>query len=125
MGAVLFAICAGFVVYGFVGGDESEPRSVPTASVTYRVTGTGAADVSFVAEGAVGSGGSGTRVELPWHKTVRVPLGTDPALSIRLGKQGGEASCALSVSGEHRQRATASGAYGRATCTIELPAKKN
>ncbi|WP_202457283.1 MULTISPECIES: hypothetical protein [unclassified Streptomyces] len=122
VGGVLFGICAGFVVYGFVGGDEPGRRPAPTASVTYRVTGTdtGAADVSYVAEDAAGSGGE-ARVELPWQKTVRVPLGKDPAVRIRLGKQGGEVSCALSVGGEHRQRATASGAYGRATCSAELP----
>ncbi|MFI1680942.1 MULTISPECIES: hypothetical protein [unclassified Streptomyces] len=123
VGGVLFAICAGFVFYGFVGGDEPERRPVPTASVTYRVTGTGTADVSYVAEGAAGGDGVEARVDLPWRKTVRVPLGTDPALSIRLGERGGEASCALSVRGEHRQRATAFGAHGRATCTTELPAK--
>ncbi|QES46167.1 hypothetical protein DEJ49_22830 [Streptomyces venezuelae] len=119
-------MCAGFVVYGFVGGDEPERRPAPTASVTYRVTGTGtgAADVSYVAEDAAGDADGGTRVELPWQKTVRVPLGKDPALSIRLGKQGGEVSCTLSVGGEHRQRATASGAYGRATCSAELPGKR-
>ncbi len=130
VGGVLFAICAGFVVHGFVGGDEPERRPAPTASVTYRVTGTGtgAADVSYVAEDASGDDAGDTdgetRVELPWQKTVRVPLGKDPALSIRLGKQGGEVSCTLSVGGEHRQRATASGAYGRATCSAELSGKR-
>ncbi|MEV7195919.1 hypothetical protein AB0N81_29540 [Streptomyces sp. NPDC093510] len=128
VGGVLFGICAGFVVYGVVGGDdEPERRSVPSVSVTYRVTGTGTADVSYLSANTEGSTavetGVETAVELPWRKTVRVPLGKDPAVSVRLGEQGGEASCTLSLRGEHQQRATASGAGGRATCTAELPAE--
>ncbi|MFE0172670.1 hypothetical protein ACFWZ2_10165 [Streptomyces sp. NPDC059002] len=124
VGALLFGICAAFVGYAFLGDDEPEQRPVPTASVTYRITGTGAADITYLARSAKGAATVEAGVELPWKKTVRVPLGKDPAVSIQLGKRGGEASCALSVRGEHQQRATAFGAYGRATCTAELPAKR-
>ncbi|MFI6091643.1 hypothetical protein [Streptomyces sp. NPDC051218] len=124
VGAVLFAICAAGVTYGFLGGDEQEERPVPTASVTYRITGTGNADVSYLARSSEGSATVEAGVDLPWKKTVRVPLGKDPAVSIQLGKKGGEASCAVAVRGEHRQRATAFGSYGRATCTAELPARE-
>ncbi|MGA4850823.1 hypothetical protein ACOBQB_32975 [Streptomyces sp. G5(2025)] len=41
-GAVLLGICAGFIAYGFLGGDERESHSAPTAPVTCRVTDTGA-----------------------------------------------------------------------------------
>lgn len=122
VGAALIGLCAAFVIYGVV--DEGEPerrRPVPTASVTYRVTGTGEAGVSYVAGGAKGAATVEAGVELPWRKTVRVPLGEDPAVSIRLGKEGGEASCALAIGGERRHRATAFGTYGRATCTADLP----
>ncbi|MEU6821550.1 hypothetical protein ABZ921_13035 [Streptomyces atriruber] len=125
VGGVLLSICAGFVAYGFLGDDEPERRSVPTASVTYRITGTGTADVSYLAKDAGGSATVETGVELPWHKTVRVPLGKDPAVSIQLGEQGGEASCALAIRGEHQRRATAFGAFGRATCTGDLPAERD
>ncbi|ATL29985.1 hypothetical protein [Streptomyces formicae] len=126
VGAALFALCAAFIVYGALDEDEPERRRpAPTASVTYRVTGTGEAGISYVAGGAKGDATVEDGVDLPWHKTVRVPLGEDPAVSIRLGKEGGEASCVLAIGGEHRRRATASGAYGRATCTADLPAKRN
>lgn len=121
VGAVLFGVCAAFVAYAFLGGEEPEQRPVPTASVTYRITGTGDASVSYLARNTEGSATVEAGVELPWKKTVRVPLDKDPAVSIQLGKKGGEASCALAVRGEHKQRATAFGSYGRATCTAELP----
>ncbi|WP_306337848.1 hypothetical protein [Streptomyces sp. KL118A] len=125
VGGVLLSICAGFVGYGFLGDDGPERRSVPTASVTYRITGTGTASVSYLAKDAGGSATVETGVELPWRKTVRVPLGKDPAVSIQLGEQGGEASCALAIRGEHQRRATAFGAFGRATCTADLPAERD
>ncbi|MEV0118128.1 hypothetical protein AB0H77_33625 [Streptomyces sp. NPDC050844] len=72
--------------------------------MTYDITGEGSASVSYLA---------------------RSVEGKNPAVSIQLGKQGGEARCALSIRGEHRQRATAFGSYGRATCTAELPAQRH
>ncbi|MFE8006181.1 hypothetical protein [Streptomyces sp. NPDC057418] len=59
--------------------------------------------------------------ELPWKKTVRVPLGTPPVVDITLGEKGGEAGCTLAISGKRVQRATASGAFGRSTCTTGEP----
>ncbi|TGA87566.1 hypothetical protein E2651_40505 [Streptomyces sp. MZ04] len=93
--------------------------------MTYDITGTGSAGVSYLARSTEGSATVERDVELPWRKTVRVPLGQDPAVSIQLGKRGGEARCALSIRGEHKQRATAFGSYGRATCSAELPAERN
>lgn len=126
VGALLVGVfCAAFVAYGLLGGDEPEQRPVPTASVTYDITGKGSASVSYLARSVEGSATVERGGALPWRKTVRVPLGKDPAVSIQLGKRGGEARCALSIRGEHKQRATASGSYGRATCTAELPAKRH
>lgn len=124
VGAFLIAVfCTAFAAYGLLGDDEPEQSPVPTAAVTYRITGTGHADVSYLARSTEGGATVESGVELPWKKTVRVPLGKDPAVSIQLGKKGGEASCALAIRGEHRQRATAFGSYGRAVCTAELPEK--
>ncbi|MGW3625207.1 hypothetical protein [Streptomyces sp. NPDC000880] len=36
--------------------------------------------------------------------------------------KGGQASCTLAIRGKHVQLATASGSFGRATCTGVLPA---
>lgn len=123
-GAAL-AACAGLVVYGVVGTGESEgkpERRTPTASVTYEVTGQGAADITFQARSEAGTATVVKAVTLPWHKTVDVPLGKDPIVSIVLTEKGGQARCTLAIRGHHVQSATASGTFGRATCTGALPA---
>jgi hypothetical protein len=58
---------------------------------------------------------------LPWHRTVEVPLGRSPVVSVVLGEKGGRARCALAIRGRHVQSATAVGEFGRATCSGELP----
>ncbi|MEV5909957.1 hypothetical protein AB0M00_13740 [Streptomyces chartreusis] len=122
-GAVL-AVCAGLVVYGVAdtGGSGSKPeRSTPTASVTYEVSGQGTADIAFQARSEAGKATVVKAAALPWRKTVAVPLGQDPTVSITLGENGGQARCTLAIRGRHVQSATASGTFGRATCTGALP----
>ncbi|MCZ4606913.1 hypothetical protein O3S80_24770 [Streptomyces sp. Lzd4kr] len=122
-GAVL-AVCAGLVVYGVAdtGGSGSKPaRSTPTASVTYEVSGQGTADITFQARSEAGKATVVKAAALPWRKTVAVPLGQDPTVSITLGENGGQARCTLAIRGRHVQSATASGTFGRATCTGALP----
>ncbi|MER6105317.1 hypothetical protein ABT115_24160 [Streptomyces sp. NPDC001832] len=121
-GALLLA-CAGLVTYGILDTEERPaPRAVPTADVTYEVTGEGTADISYVRHG--GDHGSVTvqNARLPWRATVPVPLGKDPLVSIVLGAKGGTGTCALAIRGQHVQSTLATGAYGRATCSGELPA---
>ncbi|GAB2860787.1 hypothetical protein GCM10027074_29880 [Streptomyces deserti] len=123
-GAVLPA-CAGLVLTGVLGGfgEEDRPkRHVPTAAVTYEVTGEGRVEVSYLARSEQGRATVEKNVELPWTKTVQVPLGQSPAVNIVLDGKGGEANCALTIRGRYVQGATASGTYGRATCAGELPA---
>ncbi|MGW8884280.1 hypothetical protein [Streptomyces sp. NPDC055749] len=119
--AALLLACGALVTYGILGtGNEQADKesAVPIAAVTYEVLGDGAADISY-------RGGKGDRAtvvknaELPWKETVNAPLGTSPVVDITLGERGGEASCTLAVGGRHVQRATASGAFGRSTCTTE------
>ncbi|WP_284058673.1 hypothetical protein [Streptomyces sp. AS02] len=123
-GAAL-AACAGLVVYGVVDtgkGDDGKPaRRTPTASVTYEVTGQGAADITYQARDEAGKAVVVRAATLPWRKTVDVPLGQDPTVSITLGEQGGQARCALAIHGQHVQSATATGTFGRATCSGALP----
>ncbi|EST30968.1 hypothetical protein [Streptomyces niveus] len=119
--AVLLA-CGGLVGYGFLNTEEKpKPRAVPTAEVTYEVTGEGTVEVSYLARSESGSATVVKDAALPWKKTVRVPLGQDPTVAIVLGEKGGQAACTLAVHGTHVQRATASGTYGRATCNGQLP----
>ncbi|WP_261989130.1 hypothetical protein [Streptomyces sp. uw30] len=124
-GAVL-AACAGLVVYGVVdsgeGGDKQSERSVPTASVTYEVTGEGSADITYQARSEAGTATVVKAAALPWRETVDVPVGRDPIVSIVLTEKGGQARCTLAIRGRHVQSATASGTFGRATCTGALPA---
>ncbi|WP_405502732.1 hypothetical protein OG501_34180 [Streptomyces niveus] len=119
--AVLLA-CGGLVGYGFLNTEEKpKPRAVPTAEVTYEVTGEGTIEISYLARSESGSATVVKDAALPWKKTVRVPLGKDPTVAIVLGEEGGQAACTLAVRGAHVQRATASGTYGRATCSAPLP----
>ncbi|MGI5380312.1 hypothetical protein ACQEV2_39945 [Streptomyces sp. CA-251387] len=121
--AVALAACSGLVLYGVLspGGEEKKKREVPTASVTYEVTGTGTADISYQARSESGKATVVRAAALPWRKTVPVPLGRNPVVSIVLGERGGLARCAVAVQGRHLQSATASGGFGRATCTGTLP----
>ncbi|MEV6587029.1 hypothetical protein [Streptomyces acidicola] len=122
--AVALAACGGLVLYGVLsggGGDEKKKHEVPTASVTYEVTGTGTADITYQARSESGKATVVRAAALPWRKTVPVPLGSSPVVSIVLGEKGGEARCAVAVQGRHMQSATASGDFGRATCTGTLP----
>ncbi|MFJ8359754.1 hypothetical protein [Streptomyces sp. NPDC093984] len=125
IGGTLLAACAGLVLYGVLGTgkDDSTPeRRTPTAAVTYEVTGTGTADITYQARSASGEATVVKAAALPWHKTVDVPLGKEPTVSIVLGEKGGQALCALAVRGKHVQSATAAGRFGRATCSGVLPA---
>lgn len=123
-GAVL-AACAGLVLYGVIdsgSGDDKPRRHIPTASVTYEVTGTGTADLTYQARSESGKATVVQDTRLPWRKTVDVPLGQDPVIAIVLDEHGGTARCALGIRGQHVQTATATGTFGRATCSGMLPA---
>jgi hypothetical protein len=122
VGGVLLAACAGVVVYGvFNTAEKPEQHHVPTAAVTYEVEGEGAADITYQARSESGDAVVADGVTLPWKKTVNVPLGKAPLVTITLGEKGGRASCQLAVRGKHVQTATAFGKFGRATCQGELP----
>ncbi|MFE0250214.1 hypothetical protein [Streptomyces sp. NPDC059010] len=120
---VALAACSGLVLYGVLsgGGEEKKKPAVPTASVTYEVTGTGTADITYQASSESGKATVVRAAALPWRKTVPVPLGRSPVVSVVLGEKGGRARCAVAVQGRHLQSATADGDFGRATCTGTLP----
>ncbi|MCQ4209819.1 hypothetical protein [Streptomyces longispororuber] len=125
-GLAVFAACAGLVVYGVLNTDEEPAKPpVPTAAVTYEVTGKGSADLTYQARSEMGTGVVVHDAALPWKKTVRVPLGEAPTITVALDGKGGEARCQLAVRGKHVQTATAFGTYGRATCQGELAAPEN
>ncbi|MGW0828429.1 MmpS family transport accessory protein [Streptomyces sp. NPDC002845] len=125
-GAVL-AACTGLVLYGVLDtkstdhNDGQPKQRTPTAAVTYEVTGTGTADITYQGVGEAGKGITVDAADLPWSKTVEVPLGTEPLINITLGEEGGQIRCTLAIHGRHVQSATATGEFGRATCTGSLP----
>ncbi|MFB7371206.1 MmpS family transport accessory protein [Streptomyces sp. NPDC056222] len=120
---MLLLACGAFVAYGVLDSDDAPARqqASPAAGVTYEVLGEGTADISY--RGPSGDRATVvTNARLPWKKTVSVPLGASPIVNVTLGEKGGTASCTLAVRGRHVQRATATGAFGRTTCSSELPA---
>ncbi|CAL9566175.1 hypothetical protein SUDANB176_04743 [Streptomyces sp. enrichment culture] len=124
--AVLLLACAGLVGYGLLGtGDEPKPPASPTAAVTYEVTGDGPVEISYLGRDENGRATVVRDAELPWKRTVRVPLGKAPTVAVVLGEKGGQAGCTLAIRGKHVQRATAMGEFGRATCAGELPVDGN
>ncbi|WP_367320760.1 hypothetical protein [Streptomyces sp. HUAS ZL42] len=123
--AAVLAVCGGLVLYGVfdTGQADAKPeRRTPAAAVTYEVTGQGTADITYQARSETGRAVVVKAAGLPWRKTVDVPLGKEPIVSIVLGEKGGQARCVLAVRGRHVQSATATGAFGRATCSGVLPA---
>lgn len=120
-GIVLLA-CLGLVGYGMLDTDEQpKPRAMPTAEVAYEVTGTGTAEISYLARSEDGTATVEKGVTLPWKKSVQAPLGKAPTVAVVLDEKGGQATCTLAIRGRHVQRATAMGEFGRTTCTGELP----
>jgi hypothetical protein len=121
--AVGVLTCAALIGYGVFNADH-KPKTphVPTAAVTYEVTGKSTVEISYLARSEAGDATVEKTAKLPWKKTVQVPLGKAPSVNITLDGKGGQAGCALAIRGKHVQSATASGTYGRATCTGELPA---
>lgn len=136
IGALLLALCAAFVVRAVFwdantgdGGGDDRSRDIawgrpPVTAVTYEITGRGRADISYLARGERVGDGPRPAVEadvrLPWRRTVFVPPGERPVVSVRLGERGGEARCVLAVSGKHRHRDATTGAFGRATCSARV-----
>jgi hypothetical protein len=116
--AAVVAACGGLVLYGVLHTqDKPAGPPAPTAAVTYEVTGEGRADISYESGGKRAS--VARSAQLPWKKTVRVPLGHAPLVAITLGEKGGRAGCSLAVEGRHVQAASAYGRFGRATCQGE------
>ncbi|MGP4049999.1 hypothetical protein [Streptomyces sp. 2A115] len=122
--AAAVAACGGLVLYGVLDTDDSgskPERRIPTASVTYEVTGQGTADITYQARNETGKATVVSQATLPWRTTVDVPLGKDPIINITLDEKGGQARCAVAIRGKHVQSATATGTFGRATCSGVLP----
>ncbi|MFE7327736.1 hypothetical protein ACFU8W_22595 [Streptomyces sp. NPDC057565] len=94
VGVALIAACAGLVVYGVLNTDEEPAKPpVPTAAVTYEVTGKGTVDLTYQARSETGTAVVVHDATLPWKKTVRVPPGKAPTIRVVLGGKGCEARC--------------------------------
>ncbi|MBN0043055.1 hypothetical protein JS756_02785 [Streptomyces actuosus] len=102
-------------------GDTKAEPTVPTAPVTYEVTGEGTADITYQGRSETGKASVVKAATLPWRQAVEVPLGQDPVVSIVLDSRGGQARCALTIRGQYVQSASTAGRFGRATCAGRLP----
>ncbi len=121
------AAAAALLAYATTRDDDPAPpeRHVPTAAVTYTVQGSGNAHVTYLGNSPKGTATTLPDAELPWTTTVDVPRRKDATLTVVLPADGTRATCTLAVAGQHRQRATATGPHGRATCTAELDHRPN
>ncbi|MFG2358632.1 MmpS family transport accessory protein [Streptomyces sp. NPDC048521] len=85
----------------------------PTVPVAYHVTGHGTAQINYAGpDGKLHT----VNAHLPWHSNANMTTGAHAAVSIVLGREGGNAACSVSMHGKMVQHATAYGSYGRANC---------
>ncbi|MEV0633919.1 hypothetical protein AB0I77_02875 [Streptomyces sp. NPDC050619] len=110
---VLFAVHSG-------NGDKSAAAKQhgSTVPVAYQVTGHGTSQIGYAGpDGRLHT----VSVHLPWRGGADLTAGGAPAVvSIILGKDGGNATCSVSLHGKVVQQATAYGSYGRANCRATL-----
>ncbi|MFE7330778.1 hypothetical protein ACFU8W_38725 [Streptomyces sp. NPDC057565] len=111
-------------------GGNGKTRPSYSVPIAYHVTGTGTADITYHAGLKTGSSkmaafGHEATARLPWRAAARVTPASGPAtVTVQLGAKGGHASCRVDLRGREVHMATASGPYGRATCTAEIPPKQ-
>ncbi|MFJ2026710.1 hypothetical protein ACIODW_23305 [Streptomyces sp. NPDC087897] len=123
---VSLVLAAGAITYGVLASPgEPQPKPVPTAAVSYEVSGSSTVKIDFIAHGKQAKSLTLSGSDLPWRKSVDVALGTEPTVRIVLDGKGGDAGCTVAVRGKHVQRSTATGPYGRATCSAPLPDARN
>ncbi|MFF7928432.1 MmpS family transport accessory protein [Streptomyces mirabilis] len=85
----------------------------PTVPAAYQITGHGTAQISYAGpDGKLHT----VNAHLPWHGGADLTTGTPAVISIVLNKDGGNATCSVSLHGKVVQQATAYGSYGRANC---------
>jgi hypothetical protein len=92
----------------------AQTQRPPTVPVSYQVTGHGTAQITY----ADPTGHLRTiSAQLPWQRDTKTQTA---AVSIVLGKDGGTATCTITLHGKPVQQATAHGSYGRANCRTPL-----
>ncbi|MGW0998336.1 MmpS family transport accessory protein [Streptomyces sp. NPDC002523] len=88
----------------------------PTVPAAYQITGHGTAQISYAGpDGKLHT----LSTHLPWHGSADLTAGAPAVISIVLGKEGGNATCSVSLHGKVVQHATAYGSYGRANCRAD------
>lgn len=86
--------------------------------MAYGISGHGTAQISYAGpDGKLHT----VSAHLPWRGGADLTAGSAPAaVSIVLGKEGGKATCSVSLHGKVVQQATAYGSYGRANYRAAL-----
>lgn len=125
---IVLMLAAGMVhvwLTGCTSGNVSEFEKLDAKqfAVLYEVTGSGV--VAVIYEGSAKGSASSISVddpEMPWKKQVAMSgIATSPHVSLMLGENGGQAECVIHVNGKEVKRATATGAFGTASCVAASP----
>ncbi|MGW1000068.1 MmpS family transport accessory protein [Streptomyces sp. NPDC002520] len=112
--AALATVGALFAAHnGNAKNDADARRHSPTVPASYQITGHGTARISYAGpDGRLHT----VNAHLPWHGDTDLTVGAPVVVSVVLGKEGGNATCSVSLHGTVVQQATAYGSYGRANC---------
>jgi hypothetical protein len=118
--AFCLAACGGGT--GGTPGTGGNTTSSSRPEITFRVEGTGAADITWSGV----TGGTAAHVTLPWRRISRQDASAlDLSLTVVLGGKGGDATCSIAVDGRKVASSLASGVYGRAACRKPTVAGSN
>lgn len=116
--AAAVALVSGHGNGGGAAAGGTHGRAAHTVPVGYRVSGHGSAQITYAdADGRLHT----VAARLPWHGDAHADTSRGSAsLSIVLEKEGGTATCTITLHGEAVEQATAFGSYGRANCRAPL-----
>lgn len=109
------------------GGDKSPVFSSTTREVTYEVLGTGVADEITYTYGEANASKTITKVQLPWKKTVVIPVGVaGGTANVYAGNPRNDTTitCRIAVAGRVMKQVSATDGYVDPACSVQLQSER-